>query len=117
MKIRNGFVSNSSSSSYIISFDNMSKKQLERLFVNAYHSGEDTRICVFGMNNVIDELYRNHCSNDYNTTQDLAYFYKKVIMLDSNVKHGQNVARINISYGDDRSQDNLSFVNILDQEW
>jgi len=62
MKIRNGFVSNSSSSSYIVAFKGVTEPDLRKLFV-----GNDLKIEAFGIRNTIKEL---KIWNSIGTTQN-----------------------------------------------
>lgn len=123
MKIRSGFVSNSSSSSYIVAFD--SSVDLHSLFVSGPFSGSQTSVDAIGVDDVIEELKDWHgigveqylWSDDEDKMQE--HYYKSFIrfaVLASKVAKaiddGDDVALVCISYGDDNSLDNLSSVGV-----
>ena len=121
MKIRNGFVSNSSSSSYIIAFD-ISRDELERNFVPGSFSGDQTSIEAFGIDNVIAMLKHwygiSREEKDifyWGTEKEMIEYYKSkfirfsglVSKIDRALSDRKNIAIIDISHGDRASDENL----------
>lgn len=120
MKIRSGFVSNSSSSSYIIAFNNMNTDELEDLFVAGRHSGDQTSVDAVGVQNVIEtmkewygigvhETYKwgNEEEMDEHYHKQFTQFAGLASRIAKAIEAGDDVALVCISYGDNKSSDNL----------
>lgn len=123
MKIRNGFVSNSSSSSYIIAFD--PSINLDSLFVSGSSGGKQTSVDAVGVEDVIEELKYWHgigrevdyWSDDKEEAQRYAYdqfirFAGLASKVAEAIDDGDDVALVCVSYNDDRSFNNLSSAGI-----
>lgn len=85
MKVRIGFVSNSSSSSYVIAYDACFFGNLKSLFEDCY-AGCDTK-CLDSEH--MDEFYRIYCDTD----EERAEFKKKV---EEKKKEGKQVVCLNL---------------------
>ena len=118
MKIRNGFVSNSSSSSYIIAFDGLDRSDLRKLFCG----GADTGVDAVGIQEVVDSMKKwygigenkalwNPADkkeiDEYNWDQFVC-FAGIISRLAKVVENGDDVALICISHDDNNSHDNLN---------
>lgn len=121
MKTRNGFVSNSSSSSYIIAFD-MDLNELKNNFVPGSFSGDQTSIEAFGIDSVIAMLKHWYGISVeekdifyWGTEEEMDEYYKDQFIkfsglmsrVDRALHDRKNIAIIDISYGDNTSEENL----------
>ena len=122
MKIRNGFVSNSSSSSYIIAFDGLDRSDLKKLFCGGANTGVD----AVGIQEVVDSMKKwygigeagewwdpedaeeeRQYKRQYNHDQFVC-FAGVISRLAKVVENGDDVALICISRDDNNSHDNLN---------
>lgn len=118
MKIRNGFVSNSSSSSYLISFKNgeackycgRKDADLDLLFDNnSDYGGDETKIRTLGDKDTIEyfmDMY-NIGSKDANSNE-IIRFTHICSAIQNAISNGYNVAYVDIRYGDEKILDIIS---------
>ena len=127
MKTRNGFVSNSSSSSYIVAFSNMNRPDLKKLFISNYYGDGGTKVNAVGIKEVINVIKeRLGIGTDRSFvwgTQDEMdrYDYEQFIKfagiaskIAKVVENGKNIALIQISYNDNNGAKYLNNKNIFD---
>lgn len=129
MKIRSGFVSNSSSSSYVISFEK--HIDLEDYFPNKSYHGDRTYVGPFGIEDVFKELKcwygigreYNGSSITYSYSDFLASYKRQFIRfcglmssIAREIDEGKEVAIINVAFGDDNGSINLNSndINIIE---
>lgn len=124
MKVRLGFVSNSSSSSYIISYDPEEINITGLVKYNNRYSEEESRVNYIGIKNVAEHLKSWYCIDTYEQDdsdveqykQEFAQWASYVAMMADEVSAGKEVAYITVPYSDDdtlerlRNIDGIKFV-------
>jgi len=122
MKVRNGFVSNSSSSSYLIAFNNVN---LEKLFTSEHNYGDGTYVSALGVQDVvdyfkdrfgigIDDYYKwgSEEEMERHYSEQFAQFAGMISKIAKVIDNGEDIAMVNISYGDDEGYANLKHDSI-----
>lgn len=121
MKIRAGFVSNSSSSSYVIAIDpSMSLEDLQERFPDRQCSGEYTEVDAFGVEEVYDRLcnwdildyYRDEKEWDY-CRQVLTGLLGYAATISRVAEEGKNIAMVRVPYYDKEGYDALEDFEII----
>ena len=106
MKIRNGFVSNSSSSSYIISYD-PEIDITDLIEYNREYSEDVSRVNYIGIRDIVEHIrtwYDLDCEQDVDSVietykHEFAQFASYVALISDEVNAGKEVAYITIPYG------------------
>jgi len=120
MKIRNGFVSNSSSSSFLIVFDKQYTASVYQDFGGKKHNySDETYINAIGHNDVIEEFKDWYGLNGDDAwggggPDDVARFYKRASQVAQHVEAGREVAIVNISYHDNDANDAIDNYEIIE---
>ena len=115
MKIRNGFISNSSSSSYVIAYDTKLCDPSELFRSGECYSRDDTSVDALGLEDVFEDLKDWYEISDRDEDEEIIkYYHDRFIKFSSlmskisrAVENGDGVAIVSISYGDDNAVDNL----------
>ena len=108
MKIRNGFVSNSSSSCYIIKFD--SKLDIEDI-ISPRHAA-DTKVKAIGIKDCSDYALEAISPREYSGKEDFIFALKECAVIAQVARDGKEVAVINISYHDNITENKMRENNI-----
>lgn len=129
MKIRNGFVSNSSSSSYIISYDTACTNIRGYMDYNKIYSESKAYVNAIGIKEIVDmfrQWYDIDIDCECKTQEEIEYhkemfakFAGNVANIAQYVEDGKELAYITIPYGDDtleklREDDSITFVKSYD---
>lgn len=104
MKIRNGFVSNSSSSSYIVSCSDKSIKSIDTFFhKKEVYNTDDTQIIAKGIQNIVDMYIEVH--------HEEVELYKDVSVIGVLISNLLDLSKLLESYKDNNNN-NLVLIKI-----
>lgn len=106
MKVRNGFVSNSSSSSYLIAFErDIEEDVLREMFdPTGRSSGDGTYVKAYGIDDVM-HFVKLWYIYDLMHKEGRIYLYKLCSKIAKQIDSGKNVAWVNISHHNEQAHD------------
>ena len=108
MKIRTGFVSNSSSSSYIIKYSK--DIDIEELFPKSGNNySEDTQVNAVGIKAIVNYVKRNYYIDDKDYS-NIVLFAKICSVIDRADKEGKQIAYVSVSYYDETTKKMLEEI-------
>ncbi len=117
MKIRNGFVSNSSSSSYLIAFNKGDGHTVTDAFSNN-DSYDGTYIEALGYKEVVKELRIIYGLYDNNSGHSdmtwLASFYNMVSKIAKQLNSNKDVALVQVSHHDEDANDKIGTLVVIE---
>ena len=129
MKVRSGFVSNSSSSCFLISFT--TNLDIYKLFKETnYNNGEETYVSCVGADEVLEWAKDNIFDLHYEYTEGEHWDWRKYRSKEANkfmvlardiaqeVKEGKQIASISVDYNDSDAYKNLDTEGIkIIRDW